>query len=396
VVLEGVKIIDMTHFIAGPFCGQYLADYGAEVIKIEPLTGEYSRSANPMYKDKSLYFAAFNRNKKSLALDLKKSEGKKILSELILDSDVILTNFSPDTPKRLGFDYETISKINPKIIMTHITGFGQTGEYKHKSAFDGIIQAMSGIMHLTGNPEDPPTKTGIYIADHLAGIQGVIGTLTALIQRSSTKKGQLVDVSMFDSLVSFLSYHLSDAELLGNTPTRAGNDSTNVFATTLKTKDSYIYIAPLTVKMWEDLCTIIGRKEWSSPESEFYHVDGKLRNYEYLKKEIEHWTKQRTTSEVENCLQKYNIACSRINKIEDLIHDPHLNERNMVNEIKINKKDEKIIMPGIPNKLSDNEEEEDVVFIPELGEHTERILKDMGKNKEEIDKLVKDGVIAIK
>jgi|SRR5690625_1053013 len=391
--LNNIKVIDLTHFIAGPFCGQALADYGADVIKIEPTSGEYSRNAHPMYEDISLYFSAFNRNKRSLALNLKTVRGRDILHELIKEADVVLTNYSPNTPEKLGFDYETISKLNPGIVMTHITGFGQYGENKNKSAFDGIIQSMSGFMHLTGLPENPPMKTGIYIADHLAGLQGVVGTLLALINRTSNGKGQLVDISMYDSLVSFLSYHLSDVELLGNQPMRAGNDSTNVFATTVETKDDHIYIAPLTTGMWKDFCNVIEKNEWANPESEFFEVSGRLKNYQYLKQEIEKWTKLRNAEEVENIFKEYNIACAKINTIQDLLNDPHLKQRDMLKKISVFKLNYKeIIMPGIPIKFNHNISN-DHDFIPKLGEHTEEILKSIGIDKEEMNHLLNEEVV---
>jgi len=391
--LNKIKVIDLTHFIAGPFCGQSLADYGADVIKIEPISGEYSRKAHPMYGEDSLYFSAFNRGKKSLSLDLKSEQGEKVLHKLIKSADVVLTNYSPSTPQKLGFDYETISKLNPEIIMTHITGFGQYGEYKEKSAFDGIIQSMSGIMNLTGLPENPPMKTGIYIADHLAGLQGVVGTLLALLNREITKKGQLVDISMYDSLVSFLSYHLSDVDILENNPSRAGNDSTNVFATTFKTKDDYIYVAPLTDKMWRDFCFIIGRQEWSSSDSEFLEVSNRLKRYQYLKNEIEKWTTLNYTKDIENIFKKYNIACAKINDISDLLNDTHLKQRDMLKKVNLSSFSHKeVVMPGIPIKLSDDLKEEKA-YVPELGEHTEEVLSSIGMNEDDIKHLLNEKVV---
>src|SRR5699024_8696105 len=207
--LDGIRVLDCTHFIAGPYCSQTLADHGADVIKIEPINGEPSRKANPMHDDFSVYFASMNRNKRGLAVDMKSEQGKQMMHKLVETADTLVTNYSVDITDKLGIDYKTISKINPKIIMVHITGFGLTGENKDRSAFDGIVQAMSGIAHLTGEHDGPPKKAGLFIADHIAGFHGVIGALLALQARNISGKGQLVDVGMLDSMVSMLAYNLS-------------------------------------------------------------------------------------------------------------------------------------------------------------------------------------------
>src|SRR5699024_6838302 len=261
--LDGIKVLDFTHFIAGPYCSQTLADHGADVIKVEPINGEPSRTAYPVHESNSVYFAAMNRNKRGMAIDMKSIEGKKIVKKLLKKSDIVVTNYSVGDPEKLGIDYETISEINLKVIMVHITGFGLSGNRKNNSAFDGIVQAMSGISHLTGDSDGAPKKAGLFIADHIAGYQGVIGALLALQSHGKTGKGQLVDVSMLDGMVSMLAYNLSLVSLFDKEPHRAGNRSTNVFATTFPTKDGYVYIAPIAEKMWVSLCELIDKPEWA-------------------------------------------------------------------------------------------------------------------------------------
>lgn len=346
-----------------------------------------------MMDETSLYFVSFNRNKKAITLDLKTEKGKDILHKLIENSDVLVTNYGPNVPEKLGFDYSTISKINPRIIMTHITGFGRTGPYKNKSAFDGIIQAMSGIVHLTGEASRPPTKVGIYIADHIAGLQGVIGTILALYARERDNKGQLVDISMLDSMTSLLSYNLSDVSVLGNSPHRAGNDSTNVFATTFKTIDGYMYIAPLTDRMWSAFCKIIGQPEWGENTSEFFDVNHRLANYEFLKNEIEKWTISKTNKEVESILENEGIACAKVSSIEEVLENPQLKSRKMLETLDIeNEANKKVIMPGNPIKMG-NKVERKMSNPPSMGEHTKEILNQLNFTKKEINILIKEKIV---
>lgn len=389
--LQGIKVLDITHFIAGPFCSQTLGDHGAEVIKIEPLEGEFSRKGIPMYGELSLYFASMNRNKRGLALNLKAEKGQKILHRLVKEADVLVTNYAPGAPERLGFGYEEISKINPRIIMTHITGFGLNGPYKNKSAFDGVVQSLSGIVHLTGEKDGPPMKAGLYIADHIAGMQGVTGTLLALYKREITGEGQLVDISMLDSMVSMLAYNLADVAVLNNSPHRAGNDSTNVFATTFQTKDGYVYIAPLTAKMWANLCRVIGHEEWAEKDSPYFTMSGRLSNYPYLKKQIESWTLRYSTIEVVTALEQAGVACAAVSRIEDVLNNPQLKAREMLLSLNMPQCDG-VIVPGIPIKLNKSSKRE-VLRPPLLGEHTQQILMELGYSQSEVNDLLNERII---
>lgn len=390
--LHGIRVLDCTHFIAGPFCSQTLADHGAEVIKVEPVNGEASRKANPMYEDYSIYFASLNRNKKGLAVDMKSKEGKEIIHKLVKTADLLVTNYSVGVPEKLGIDYDTISKINPKISMVHITGFGLTGDKKFDSAFDGIVQAMSGISHLTGEADGKPLKAGLFIADHIAGIQGAIGALLALQAREKTGKGQLVDVGMLDSMISMLAYNLSLVSVFDIHPHRAGSRSTNVFATTFPSKDGYLYIAPLTQKMWEDLCTLIGRPDWKEPDSKYSTMKGRLKYYDELEQEISNWTSEKTTDEIIEILKKANIACGKVNTIGDLFEEKQLKQRNMLLNFHIYD-DLEITVPGKVIKMS----EDKIVNYnrpPFIGEHTEDILLEIGYSNREIAELLEANIIS--
>jgi len=381
--LQGITVLDFSHYIAGPHCSQILADHGADVIKIEPVTGEASRKNNPVLGDISLYYASMNRSKRGLAVNMKSPEGQEIIKRLVSRADVLVTNYAVGVPERLGIDYETVSAINPRIVMVHISGFGLTGPNRHNSAFDGMIQAMSGIVHLTGDRNGPPMKTGLYIADHISGMQAVIGVLLALNARNTTGKGQLVDVSMLDSMVSMLAYNLTDAKVNGTNLHRTGNRSTNVFATTFQTLDGYLYIAPLTERMWQDLSGVMGHPEWAEPGSPYATMNGRLANYDELDRAMSEWTTKRTTKEIVQMLQKVQVACGPVQSIDEVVEDPQLVERGMIQTMNIPECGD-IIMPGIPIKLSDTPS--DASFRPPyLGEHNEEVLTQLGFSAEEID-----------
>ena len=391
--LSGIKVLDFCHYIAGPYCTQTLADHGADVIKIEPIDGDPSRNSIPIYENESVYYGAMNRNKRSIAINAKTEKGREIIYKLIKEADVLVTNYSVGVPEKLGIGYEQISKINPKIIMAHITGFGLTGPMKNNSAFDGIIQAMSGIAHLTGEKNGPPMKAGLFIADHIAAFHGTIGVLLALQSRSVTGKGQLVDVSMLDSMVSLLAYNLSLVSMFDKKPFRAGNRSTNVFATTFQSKDGYLYIAPLTEKMWVDFCKVIGRPEFSEEDSKFSTLKGRLKNYDELEKIVEVWVKKYTTEEITKILGEKGIACGSVNSIEDLFNNEQLIQREMLLEIPF--KDTKMTAPGVVSKLT-GEEHLQVKSPPSFAEHTKEVLEEYGFSNDEIDIFINDGVIRIK
>ncbi|TQR17880.1 CaiB/BaiF CoA transferase family protein [Psychrobacillus soli] len=388
--LSGIRVLDFTHYIAGPLCCQTLADHGAEVIKIEPLNGEPSRSAWPIYEDISIYFTTMNRNKKGLALNLKSEKGQEVIKKLIETADILVTNYTTGVPEKLGIDYKTISTINPKISMVHITGFGLTGEKKDKRAFDGIIQALSGSAHLTGEKDGHPMKSGLFIADHIAGLQGVNGALLALQARERSGKGQLVDVAMLDSMVSMLFENLSLVSLLKQSPSRIGNRSRNVFSTTFPASDGYVYIAALSPKMWFDFCDLMGQSEWASENSKYSTVSGRLEDYDELENQITHWTKSKTVIELIRLLESASIPCGKVNSIEDVLNDKHLKDRNMLIDIEID--DIKVTVPGVVVKLSDSQ-----ILLnkkpPVIGENAIDILSEIGYSLSAIKSLYESGVI---
>lgn len=389
--LKGIKVLEFTHYIAGPYCGQVFADHGADVIKVEPLHGDPSRYENPMHNGKSLYFPTMNRNKKSISLDLKSSDSNKILKELIKESDIIVTNYATGVPERLGFDYETVKEINEKIIMIHITGFGLTGPYKNKNAYDGIIQAMSGVADLSGEPGRSPMKAGIYVADHVAAIQGVVGGLLALHSRQQTGQGQLVDIGMLDSMVSMLGFNLTAVNATDHVPTRIGNRSLNVFATIFPTKDGYVNVSPLTDKMWESFCTIIGRPEWLEDSSPYSKMDGRIDHYDNLEALISEWTIKRPTNEVVQLFEDGKVPAGAVRTMKEVVNDEHLQGRGMIKELEIPGYGT-LEVPGVPVHL-DATPSYRADGPPDLGQHTEEVLKSIGYSTKKTNKLSTAGII---
>ncbi|WP_087972425.1 CaiB/BaiF CoA transferase family protein [Oceanobacillus rekensis] len=393
-ILSGVKVLDFSHYIAGPFCSQILGDHGADVIKVEQINGERGRIAPPLHDNgESLYFASENRNKRGLSIDLKSKSGQEIVKKLIEKADILITNYGAGVPKRLGIDFETISKINPEISMVQITGFGLDGPYKDYAAYDGIVQSMSGLASLTGHPGGKPTIVGTYIADHIAGLQASMGAMLALFHRERTKKGKFVDVSMLDSIIpmfgSILSEHLEtgkERELFGNRDPRA-------FCNAYPTKDGYIFIAPNTQKMWESFCGLMNRVEWTKADSIYSTREGRMENRDDLESLIAEWTKQYSKLEIFDLLQKEGIASGPVNSLADIAKDPQVKNRDMIRKMRLSKEGEEIQVNGVPIKISDTPFNE-LTPPPAIGEHSEGILSELGYTSQDIKSFSDSGVIS--
>jgi len=381
-VLDGIRVLEFTHFISGPLCCQTLADHGAEVIKIEPPDGELSRRSLPFYEGQSLYFASLNRNKRSVKLDLKSELGRRAVERLVKTADVIVINYAPGVPERLGIDYETVSKINPRIVMVHITGFGNTGPHKYGTAFDGIIQARSGIAHLTGEKDGPPTMVGLYIADHIAGFQGVIGTLMALKAREQTGKGQFVDISMLDSMVTLLAYHFAEVQLLGVKPFRKGSRFNNNFGGMFATKDGHIIVSPTTEKLWDNFCKALDKPEWTEPDSPYITREGRIEHAAELERLVLDIFKERTTDELVALFEKAGVPCGPVRSVEELLEDPQLIARGALKPVPLSDTSH-MIAPGVPIKIA-GWEEAPATRPPRLGEHTAEVLAELDFSESEI------------
>ncbi|MDI6860610.1 MAG: CaiB/BaiF CoA-transferase family protein [Caldisericia bacterium] len=392
--LEGIRICDLSHVLAAPTTSMILADLGAEVIHIEPPRGDDAREFGPFIKDESAYFISINRNKKSVVIDLKKDKGKELLKEFIKISDVILENFRPGTMEKLGFGYDEVKKINPKIIYASICGFGHDTlrEYKDKPAYDMVAQAYSGLMSITGPYGGPPCRVGTSVGDIVAGHQCAIAILAALIYREKSGVGQKIDISMVDGLVYILENAVVRYTVTGEVPKPLGTMHPTITPFQgYKTKDDWIIVPIGNDQLWVKFCEMIGRKDLID-HPKFKTNKLRTENREELNKILSEIFLTKTYSEWAELFEKYNLPYSPINTIDKVVNDPVVNYRKMIVEIE-QPKVGKMRIVGSPFKMNETPGE---VYAPAplLGQHTIEVLKDLLNYPEEkINELRKEGVV---
>jgi len=396
--LEGIKVLDLTHMLAGPYAGMVLADLGAEVVKVEPLgTGEMTRGLlsddpNNSFKGFGAYFLTLNRNKKSVSLDLKDAQGLHVFYDLVKSTDVVLNNFSAGVVKKLKIDYDHLSKINSKIITCSITGFGETGKHSSRPAYDQIVQAYSGGMSITGADASTPTRAGIPIGDLGSGLFSVIGMLSALLSREKTGKGQHLDLSLLDVQISLLTYMATMQTLSGVNPEPIGNAHfVHVPYNSFTTKNGFVVIAVITDAFWQGLLNIVDvdnlRKE------EFQSSTGRLQNQKFIESELNKKLSTETSEHWINALNSAKVPCAPINSFSQALSDEQVIHRNMVVEVE-HPDGGKVKMPGNPIKLSYTDEDS-FSPPPHLGQHTkETLIEWCNYSESEINELIKKKVIA--
>ena len=392
-LLEGCKVIDITIAIAGPTTTSFLQGMGADVIKIEhPVRGDDTRYFTPQKNGVSASFISLNRGKRDLAVDLNTAEGQQIIRDLVKDADVVVENFTPGTMKRWGLDYETLREINPGIIMASISGYGQSGPMSQLPGYDLVAQAMSGIMSVTGQAGGTPTRVGVLIGDTSAGAFACMGLLAALYYKQRTGKGQHIDVSMQDVLLSYFDIptYTWDGKILGRTgnrvPTIAPFDS-------YKTRDDrWVLIPVANNKLWVQLCGIMGRPELAE-DARFDTNPNRCENYDALNDEINKWTTQHDLDDIVNLFQSKGQPVAPILNIAEVLALPHVQERNMC--IDVNDQTAGTVkLCGAPIKFSltpciVNQ------TAPLLGQNTREVLTEIGYAEERINKLVEDGIIKV-
>ena len=331
--LQGLKVVDLTSALNGPFCTMTLADYGAEVIKVEPVGGEQCRTWGPLDPKcgDSGFFAQINRNKKGTTLNLKSEKGLSMLYDLVRDADIFVENYKGGVTKKLKIDYETIRKVNPKIIYGSSSGFGQYGPITYRPCYDIVAQAMGGMLNLTGYKETDPVKVGPSVADHVAGIYLTVGILMALYYREKTGKGQHIDVSMVDTIFSLLENNIPYYTVAGIIPGRMGNvDSTIAPFDVYPCKDGFVALGVGNDPMWERFCEIIGHPELLEDPRYKTNVS-RFENYEPdLKKVLVEWCAQYTKAEIEAIMDKGSIPCGPVLNVKEAIEHPHIQAREMI------------------------------------------------------------------
>ena len=392
--LKGLRILDLTRILAGPFCSMLLADMGAEVIKIEePGKGDDTRSYPPFLRGASAYFANINRNKKSVTLDLKKEEGKEIFRKLLKKADVLLENFKPGTMDKLGLGYDQAKALNPGIIYASISGFGQYGPYKDKPGYDIIGQAMGGLMSMTGWPDSPPTRTGTAMADVLAGLNTCIGILASLRGREQTGQGERVDVALVDSVVSAMETILQIYLVEKRMPGRIGNRYEFLAPyDSFPATDGWVVLCGGGDKVWKRFCKAIGREDLLTDSSLHRNVD-RVREHERLNKIVTEWTSQRKVADIVSHLTLFSIPCSPIYGIDQVCNDPHIVEaREMIVEMD-HPLDGKMKVISCPIKFT-NQKATIRTTAPLLGEHTRQVLAEIIEmSDEEYAKLKQNGAV---
>jgi crotonobetainyl-CoA:carnitine CoA-transferase CaiB-like acyl-CoA transferase len=389
--LANIKVLDLTRFVAGPFCTLLLADMGADVIKIEtPGHGDDARYQGTIIKGESWYFVGMNRNKKGMTLDLKAKEGKEIFLRLVERSDVVVENFRPGIMRNFGLDYETLRKVNPGIIYCGISGFGKDGPYALRPAFDFIAQGISGFMSITGFPDREPVRTGIPISDSVAGIYGAYGILVALMARQHTGKGQEVQTSLVDALISVLSFQADRYFGRGEVPERYGNDHpVSAPYGTFKALDGYINIAPAGDPMWERLAHALGLKELLE-DPRFQTNDLRRQHRQALNEIVNEITRKRTMAEWIEHLNKEGVPCGPINNLAQTFQDPQVKHQEMV--LDLDQPSGKVKTLGFPVKMSHTPAKVRRP-APQLGQHTMEILTNLQYSPEQINELKTKGII---
>ncbi|MBD8067925.1 CaiB/BaiF CoA transferase family protein [Bacillus sp. PS06] len=389
--LEGIKIIDLTRILSGPYCTMTLADMGAEVIKIESPSGDDTRKWGPPFiNEESAYYTSINRNKKSIVLNLKEEKGKEILLELVKNADVVVENFRPGTINRLGIGYETLKATNPRIILCSISGFGQTGSYAHKPGYDVLAQGMGGLMSVTGEKGKAPVKAGYSLADIGSGMWAAFGILTALWERERSNTGQWIDASLLDTMISWQTYLAGNYFATNEDPEPLGAAHPNIVPyQVFEASDGYFILAVGNDKLWEAFVDTVNIEEFR--DEKFATNSKRLEHRELLISMLDELFKKKTVQEWVTLIENARIPCGPVNKFSDVLTDPHVLEREMVIEM-TPQTGQPVKMLGIPVKLSRTPGKARSL-PPRLGEHTEIILKELGYNIGEIDQLSKNGVI---
>lgn len=392
--LEGIRVLDLSRVISGPHCAMILGDLGADVIKVEkPRTGDMSRQNQPTVNDESTYFMAYNRNKRSITLDFRHPEARELFLKLVRKADVIVENFRAGTMEAMKLGYDELSEANPGIILTRISGFGQDGPYSHRTCFDQVAQAISGLMDVTGSEDGPPTMSGTYVVDCASGLYAVIGTLAALREREETGKGQVVDVALLDTAVSLLHTAIPDHQLLGQKLTRIGNNDRYAWPANIYQAGNgrWVYIHAGMDNTFAALMKIIGREELL--EDERYNTrTARETNRQLCDEVVQAWVSTLPAEKVVDVVSKAGIPCARINDVSEMIADPQVNHRGMVAKINHPKIGE-LHLTGPVVHFSDTKSSVRSA-PPLLGEHNTEVYSELlGLSDEEIATMADDRLI---
>jgi len=391
--LTGVRVLDLTRALAGPYCSMMLGDMGADVLKVEmPKTGDDTRAWGPPFiNGESGYFLSVNRNKKGMTLNLKDTRGKEILAKLMARADVVLQNFSPGTLEKLGFPYERMKALNPRLVYCAISGFGQTGPSAGKAGYDQILQGLGGLMSLTGPVGGPPIKLGVPIADIGSGMFAAYAVMVALFHRERTGRGQMIDTSLLDGQVALLTFQAQRYFLSGEAPGWGGNCHPLIAPYELfKTKDSYINVAVGNDSLWARFGQSLGLEQYVN-DPRFKTNPDRLANRDALIAIIEERFSRSTTAEITALLDGVGVPSGAVHNLAEVFADPqvaHLGLEQVMQHPTVGE----LHQTGIPYRFS---ESRGGLRLPPplLGQHTDEVLQDLGYAEEDIARLRQEGVV---
>ncbi|WP_411389782.1 CaiB/BaiF CoA transferase family protein [Pseudomonas sp. MPB23] len=392
--LSGIKVIEIGTLIAAPFAARMMAEFGAEVIKIEAMgQGDPLRKWRKLHEGTSLWWYLQSRNKKSLALDLKSAEGLDLIKQLLGDADVLIENLRPGGLEKLGLGWDVLHALNPKLTLVRISGYGQTGPYRDRPGFGAIGEAMGGIRYTTGNPDSPPARVGVSLGDSLASLHGVIGALMSLLRvKTGQGDGQIVDVSLAESVFNLMESLVPEYDMLGHVRERSGGALPGIAPsnTYLTADGAYVVIAGNSDPIYKRLMTTIGRVDLAEAP-EFAHNDGRARQSGLLDAAITHWTSSLPIDQVLTALEAAEVPAGRIYSVADIVSDPHYQARDMLLTAEL-PGGVSVKMPGIVPKLSDTPGAVNWQG-PTLGQHTDDILGSLGLTVADIQRLKASGVV---
>ena len=390
--LEGIKVVDITRTLAGPFCTMHLGDMGADVIKIEePGHGDETRNWTPFWNDVGTQFLAFNRNKRSLTLNLKEKKAVDIFMGLAGKADVIIESLRTGTANRMGIGYEAVKSINPRIVYCSVSGYGRTGPLAEKPGYDLIIQGYSGLMSTTGEPDGPPLRTGYSLVDLFTGMMAYGAIVTALYSRESTGKGQYLEASLLEGQVAVMSYHATGYLATGRVPGRLGSGHPSLVPyQAFPSSDGFFIIGCGNDGLWRRLCPAIGREDIME-DPKFVTNTKRVENRAEIVSVLSDHLRNKTTQEWVDIITEAGVPCGPINRVSDVVVDPQVLARDMMIDLPHPEVPD-LRLPGSPFKLYDNP----ATYRrppPQHGQHNEEILADLGYSKEDIAQLKTDGAI---
>lgn len=391
--LEGIKVLDFTQALAGVFCAMYMGDFGADVIKVERgHVGDQSREWGPFKNGFSMYYASFNRNKRSISLDMRSVEGKKIIMDLVKEADVVLENFKVGTLERLGLGYEEMKKVNPGLIYGSISGFGLEGPLSSYACYDVISGARGGLLDRSGERGGAPIKPGFSLGDNWAGVNLLYGISMALLNKQTTGKGCRLDVAMLDGVFYMMELPVLEYSYKGVVTPKNGNNDTEVAPCgTFKTKDGYVAIACSSDKQWETCCDLLGLAHLKT-DVRFDSNEKRVANLGELIPEMEKVTVTMGKIEIEKLLSPNKIASGAVKTIRELMDDEQVKAREMIIETE-HPVIGKMHMAGIPMKFSKTPGNPTMRPAPSVGEHTMEILAELGYSQEQIEELKSKDIV---